>query len=325
MHSYILTVSIAAYNVEEYIRETLDSFTNIIGTGLVEILIIDDGSTDNTAKIAKEYVNKDSNTFKVISKKNGGWGSTVNCGINNSHGKYFKQLDGDDLFNKKNLKEFITFLENSEADLIISPFHSFSDDTGETISRISYPQIQNMQKKLSMEDVAKFYPYMEMHSSCFKTSLIKDIRLQEHCFYTDVELMVKAVSKVKSVSYFEKDIYCYRLGRVGQSVSSEGLIKHYKEHEKICLILSEFCAQYSGSEKIKELLIQRTNYMIENQYKIYFLIGKQQNNKKEIREFDSTIKNRFKFLYDKCRSKKMKIMRKTGFIGYKLCCRMTKN
>ena len=230
MHSYILTVSIAAYNVEEYIRETLDSFTNIIGTGLVEILIIDDGSTDNTAKIAKEYVNKDSNTFKVISKKNGGWGSTVNCGINNSHGKYFKQLDGDDLFNKKNLKEFITFLENSEADLIIS-----------------------------MEDVAKFYPYMEMHSSCFKTSLIKDIRLQEHCFYTDVELMVKAVSKVKSVSYFEKDIYCYRLGRVGQSVSSEGLIKHYKEHEKICLILSEFCAQYSGSEKIKELLIQRTN------------------------------------------------------------------
>ena len=168
MHSYILTVSIAAYNVEEYIRETLDSFTNIIGTGLVEILIIDDGSTDNTAKIAKEYVNKDSNTFKVISKKNGGWGSTVNCGINNSHGKYFKQLDGDDLFNKKNLKEFITFLENSEADLIISPFHSFSDDTGETISRISYPQIQNMQKKLSMEDVAKFYPYMEMHSSCLR-------------------------------------------------------------------------------------------------------------------------------------------------------------
>ena len=86
-----LTISIAAYNVEKYIKETLDSLI-CKNMNLLEVLIIDDGSKDNTDKIAKKYEEKYKGVFKVISKKNGGYGSTINTGVEYATGKYFKQL-----------------------------------------------------------------------------------------------------------------------------------------------------------------------------------------------------------------------------------------
>lgn len=77
----ILTVSIAAYNVEKYIEECLIPFYNEKIVDALEIFIIDDGGTDNTMKIAKKYADEYPDTFKLIHKKNGGWGSTVNYGI----------------------------------------------------------------------------------------------------------------------------------------------------------------------------------------------------------------------------------------------------
>ena len=324
MQNYILTVSIAAYNVEKYIEQTLQSLNDPMFEGALEVLIIDDGSKDNTTAIANEFVSKNPNIFKLLSKSNGGWGSTVNYGIRNAKGRYFKQLDGDDLFDTSNLKELILFLNDSQADLVISPFHSFSDENGEIISENKYPQIEAINTPLKLEDIIQFYPYMEMHSSCFRTSLIKNIVLQENCFYTDVEFMVKAISNVETVSYFPKDIYCYRLDRTGQSMSWDGLIKHYKEHEKICFVLADFCNQLNVKEIIKQYLIQRTLYMIDNQFVIYFRIGKYIDNKNEIVSFDNKLKEKYNFLYKKVASKKIKLLRIIGYRGYKMCCRITK-
>ena len=93
-----LTVSIAAYQVEKYIRKTLSSFIEDGIRDQVEVLIIDDGGHDGTLRIAKEYAARYPDTFFPIHKENGGWGSTVNCGIENAHGEHFKLLDGDDYF-----------------------------------------------------------------------------------------------------------------------------------------------------------------------------------------------------------------------------------
>jgi glycosyltransferase involved in cell wall biosynthesis len=99
MKSKILTVSVSAYNVENYIDEALSKFL-VLGDMLndIEILIIDDGGTDRTKDIALMYAQKYPETYKFIHKQNGGWGSTVNTGIRLASGKYFKQLDGDDYF-----------------------------------------------------------------------------------------------------------------------------------------------------------------------------------------------------------------------------------
>ena len=96
----ILTVSIAAYNVYNYLNETLTPFLGVKGNDRLEVLIIDDGATDGTLELALEYQEKYPNVFRVIHKENGGWGSTVTTGILNATGKYFKLLDGDDYYNK---------------------------------------------------------------------------------------------------------------------------------------------------------------------------------------------------------------------------------
>ena len=101
-----LTISIAAYNVENYLEKTLDSLI-IDNLDKLEVLIVNDGSKDNTKKIAQKYCKKYPNSIKLIDKENGGYGSTINAGIKEATGKYFKQLDGDDWYNTENLNRLV--------------------------------------------------------------------------------------------------------------------------------------------------------------------------------------------------------------------------
>ena len=94
--SKVLTVSIAAYNMESYIRQTLNSLIVPEILEKIEVLVVDDGGTDGTLAIAKEYETKYPITFHAIHKENGGYGSVINKSIELATGKYFKQLDGDD-------------------------------------------------------------------------------------------------------------------------------------------------------------------------------------------------------------------------------------
>ena len=96
MTEKILSVSIAAYNVQDTLAEALVPFTAEGIREYVDVMIVNDGSNDNTAAIASEYVNQYPDTFRLINKKNGGWGSTLNVGVQEAKGKYLKQLDGDD-------------------------------------------------------------------------------------------------------------------------------------------------------------------------------------------------------------------------------------
>ena len=91
-----LSIVIPAYNVEKFLNNTLDSFVEDSVLADIEVLIVDDGSKDKTAEIGNVYAQKYPNTFRVISKENGGHGSTINVGIREAVGKYFKVVDGDD-------------------------------------------------------------------------------------------------------------------------------------------------------------------------------------------------------------------------------------
>ena len=90
MDEKILTVTIPSYNVEAYLEDCLESFVNSEVMDDIEVLIVNDGSSDNTAKIAQRYADKYENTFRLINKENGGHGSTINTGVREAKGKYFK-------------------------------------------------------------------------------------------------------------------------------------------------------------------------------------------------------------------------------------------
>lgn len=95
----LLSIAVPCYNSQDYMRNCVDSLLE--GGNLVEILIVDDGSKDDTAAIADEYAAKYPHIVKAIHQENGGHGEAVNTGIRNATGLYFKVVDSDDWVNKE--------------------------------------------------------------------------------------------------------------------------------------------------------------------------------------------------------------------------------
>ena len=114
-----LSVAVPCYNVEKYLHKCLDSFSDDRLRQDLEVLIIDDGSTDSTAEIAREYVERYPDIFRLIQKENGGHGSAVNAGIANATGRYFRIVDGDDWVHTDNLIALIGLLKDTETDLVV--------------------------------------------------------------------------------------------------------------------------------------------------------------------------------------------------------------
>lgn len=314
-----LTISVAAYNVQNYLDECLSSLCLKRNLSKIEVIVVDDGSSDSTYKIARKYEEKFPYTFKVISKENGGWGSTLNTAIKIATGKYFKQLDGDDFYNTDNLEELIDFLEKDETDVVFTPYVLFND-TEKEFEKIEF---DIPTKSMSLDNFLDSSSVIEMHSCIFKTSILKNnnIQMLEHCFYTDQEYMLKAFYYSKDISFFNKTIYCYRVSRDGQSVSLEGFIKHRDDHKRVILELSTF---FESKDDINVFYLDRIMQLVDKQFGIYLILG---NAKNELKNFDESIKeykyyNEFKHQLKKY--KKVNILHYSKFFLYTILARVYK-
>ena len=121
----LLSITIPCYNSQDYMEKCIESL--LVGGEEVEILVVDDGSSDRTAEIADAYAEKYPTIVKAIHQENGGHGEAVNAGIRNATGLYFKVVDSDDWVNKeayisilKTLYELLRVPETE--DLLISNF-----------------------------------------------------------------------------------------------------------------------------------------------------------------------------------------------------------
>lgn len=123
----ILTVAVCAYNMEDYLGEALESCM-IPSVDKIEVLIMNDGSTDHTEDIANTFCDRNPETFRLVTKPNGGWGSNVNLATQLATGKYFRILDADDWFDKENLEKFVQHLLKTDAEVISSLYiHCYTD------------------------------------------------------------------------------------------------------------------------------------------------------------------------------------------------------
>lgn len=313
----ILTVSIAAYNVENYLRECLDSFLENTVLERCEVIIVDDGSTDNTGNIANEYVGKYPQTFTYIKKENGGWGSTLNVSIQKAKGKYFKQLDGDDTFDTRNLAEYICQLERVESDVVITPYIEFYDNDGSEKRRVVYAQNIERKKKLEIENITEVIN-INMHAATFKTEILKQngVKITEHCFYTDEEFVVKALNFSDTITFIDAFIYRYRIARAGQSVSLEGYRKHYKEN---LYIVQSALEVEKLSNKKNPLLERKLQSMVFNLYGAFFKIEITKEHKDELKAYDSFIKEKYpQYYYAPNIDKSIVLLRKSHFMLYGL-------
>ena len=144
----ILTITIPSYNVEAYIVATLDTMVTINNLDLLEILVVNDGSKDNTVAVAQQYVDKYPNSVRIIDKENGGHGSTINAGIREATGKYFKVVDADDWVDTENLDLLIEYLQETDVDNVLSPYYKvFVDENSSILNIEEYNEFTKVQKR----------------------------------------------------------------------------------------------------------------------------------------------------------------------------------
>lgn len=305
----VLTVSIAAYNVEKYIGHILELFCSDAVRRKTEVLVIDDGGNDSTLSIAREYEKKFPDTFKAVHKSNGGWGSTVNMGIMLATGKYFKLLDGDDCFNPKTIAAFVEFLDTADADMVYTPFCTFADENDEVISISTCNSTVPKNVTMSFKDTVELFG-VAMHSCAFRTKMLQEnkVRILENCFYTDNEYVIKSLFYVKTAIVFNKVVYCYRVGRYGQSVSVNSIKKHYDDYCKMRKSVLIFWQQKESNKEWPDYLDKYIGYVINNQYMVYAILGA----RKEAKLFDEEVRNKWWKFYSLC-GRKVTILRKSHF------------
>lgn len=313
----ILTISIAAYNVERFISNTLDSLVSLSDESLemlkrLEIIVVNDGSKDDTEKIVKKYIDRYPFAVNLISKENGGYGSTINASAKVANGKYFKLLDGDDAFITENISDYIKFLDNCVADIVISPYVENNMTKGEVLIDNHHEITSDTHFKSDLSCNDRLF----MHEIAIKTDVIKSDKffITEHCFYTDVEFVFYCLLKSKTISHFYKPIYKYTIGVEGQSVSLTGMKKHAQD---TILVANKIYELYLTNINLNEnasirdvldgILIASTNLVLTSYAAL--------NNKNEFVKFDINIKNQYpEIFFLTNRVRKLKVLRESRYL-----------
>lgn len=297
----ILTIIIPTYNMEKYLRKCLDSL--IVRDELmekVEVLIINDGSKDSSSQIAHEYEKKWNQTFRVIDKENGNYGSCVNRGLAEAKGKYVKILDSDDYFSNE-FDKYLTELCDINADIVITDFDliNSADEIEDSVTCNLDPR-----KYLSFNDIYKsdYLLNIEMHSITYlRENLIKvNYKQTEGISYTDQEWSFMPMIGINNLYYIPVSLYRYYIGRPGQTVEVSTFYKNIRQNFDVLRNTVEFYFRNrTNAESNKsEYLYRRLCNRIDILYKRY-LIDKS-SLKDEIKDFyifEVYLKERYLQLY----------------------------
>lgn len=323
-----LTILIPVYNTEKYIKRCLDSIVLDEIIDDIEILIVSDGSKDNSLKIAKEYEALYPNSIIIIEKENGGHGSTINKGLELATGQYFRVLDSDDWFDSKNFIKYVELLKNDNCDLIVTDYSQEHIYNNESIY-LKYTNLNNGKTYNFNEMDLKLLngEYFVMATSTYKTALLREsnLLLFEKTFYVDMQYNIVAFSKVNSIKYYNLDIYKYFIGRKDQSNNYNSLVKNQDNHEKVMRFLIDYYTNNQSffSKNKMEYYKKIIYYMLYTHYSIYCIHDKDHKNAyHKISKFDEYLKNINSDLYATSNIGIIKANRKTNFIFTKLNGRM---
>ena len=294
----LLTIVVPTYNMQDYLHRCLDSL--IVRPDLrdqLEVLVVNDGSKDNSSAIAHEYEAKYSQTIRVIDKENGNYGSCVNRGLAEAHGKYIKVLDADDWFDTKNFEAFLLFLENSNADLVISDFDRV-DESGNVIDHFAYSLDTKNDDSLAV--IPRDMLFM-MHAVAYKTDNVRNIGYHqtEGISYTDQEWIFMPMITVDKVAYFDQVVYKYLVGRDGQTMDPAVFIKRFdQEMQGLETMMRQFEELGGGVKKEQnDYLVWRLKFRINLVYNWFLVKSYKTMDIKELVAFDYKMKKHYPASY----------------------------
>ena len=252
----LLTIAVPCYNSEAYMRGCIDSL--LPGGQDVEILIVNDGSTDGTAAIAEEYAARYPGIVRVVHKENGGHGSAVNTGIDEASGVFFKVVDSDDHLRRDAYLAVLSKLRellgaSPQLDMLLCNY--VYDKAGEERRKVMhYRHFLPVDRMFTWSDVRRVPKahYILMHSVIFRTKLLREcgIRLPEHCFYVDNLYVFIPLPYVSHIYYMDVKLYYYFIGREDQSVHQEVMIRRLDQQMKVNRLMFDYFADRETSALI---------------------------------------------------------------------------
>lgn len=235
-----LTVIVPSYNAAGWMERCIDSLL-AVGAPDLEVLIVNDGSTDATGAIADCYEAANPGVVRAVHKPNGGHGSTINTGIDLARGAYIKVVDSDDWVDVDAFAQLLQTLRGFRSagegvDLVVSNF--VYEKVGRRNKRaVRYRNVLPEGRVFGWSDVGRFRTsqYLMMHSLVYRTEVLRasGLRLPEHTFYVDNLYVYEPLLHVRRMFYLDVDLYRYFIGREDQSVNEHVMIKRIDQQLKV--------------------------------------------------------------------------------------------
>lgn len=268
MTKYI-TFAVPCYNSQDYMRRCVDSLLE--GGRDVEIILIDDGSSDDTAEIADEYEIHFPDIVRTIHKKNGGHGSGVNKGLELARGLYYKVVDSDDWLDRESylrllnkIKEFYGGGRNEfEAvpDLFVCNYVYDHLDAG-TSREMDYRNVFPEEEMCTWNSIRHFRPsqYLIMHALMFRAEVLRNskVKLPEHTFYVDNLFSYQPLPYVEHIYYIDTALYHYYIGREDQSVNEKILMERIDQQIRVTELVSRSVDLNEVKKKYPKLAVYMT-------------------------------------------------------------------
>ena len=260
-----ISFAIPCYNSAEYMEKAIKSILK--GGEDVEIIIVNDGSKDNTLEVARRYEKEYPTIVKVVDKENGGHGSAVNEGLKHATGLYYKVVDSDDWVDEKAYMKILDTLhelveKQTLVDMLVSNY--VYEKVGAKHKKvIHYQNVMPEGKIITWRDMGRFKigQYILMHSVMYRTELLKMCKLElpKHTFYVDNIYVYYPLPHVKTFYYLNVNFYRYFIGRDGQSVNEKNMIKRIDQQ----LFVTKTMIDMYDLHKVpnKRLRAYMTNYL----------------------------------------------------------------
>ena len=296
----LLTISIAAYNVENYIIKTLDSLCSSKYIDLIEIVIVNDGSKDRTNELCKDYAIKYPQSIIYIDKENGGHGSTINSSIKVASGKFYRVIDGDDWVDTEVFDKFLDKLMGLNTDIVLNDYVTVAPNKSILVKPFSSLESLKKYELQNIKDIGN----ITLHTLTVLTETIRksNIQITENCYYVDIEYIYFAMVKSNTLTYIDLPVYCYRVGNINQSISKISLIKNIDMQVKVCKSLAQKYKSITevegiGVNKIR-MIFNRIKRSFGSVERTYLLIGNFKQAKNNIKNFEQEIYEISNRLYD---------------------------
>lgn len=293
----VLSIIVPTYNKETTLDKCLSSVLSHAWDDLLEVLVINDGSTDHSIDIANSYQRQFPEIVRVVDKKNGNYGSTINAALPLVKGKYVRILDADDWFDETEFGRYLFDLKGVDADLIVT--HFMYNHVSGYMETQSYHQWE-YGKIYDFEDVASDKLLLDklfMHAVTYRSSILLEngYKQTEGVSYTDNEWVFYPMFYVKTVVFLNYLIYHYSVGVDGQTMTPDIFIRKAPETldfaKKMILAYGNYVRRGVYEKNRRLYLLCRLKWFIFPLYKIYLVLHtKEEFNPSLVDDLDTVVK-----------------------------------